>query len=173
MPSLQALHSGADNRAQNSNKVMILQLDEQKGEFQESAVFDHPYPTTKVCCLCHPPSPPPLPSAFLCVFLCVVVACACVCVLACVYVCTCRMLGKRNSGHPGRLSSLMMAGRRMHKNCLAECMCIAHSHVYICTDMCTNIICTVNAHTSIYRYLYSYKQDSYTLSLFLSLCISL
>ena len=31
-----------------SNKVQILQLDEQKGQFKESAVFDHPYPTTKI-----------------------------------------------------------------------------------------------------------------------------
>ena len=31
-----------------SNKVMILQLDDQKGVFKESATFDHPYPTTKV-----------------------------------------------------------------------------------------------------------------------------
>jgi len=27
---------------------MILQLDDQKGVFKESATFDHPYPTTKV-----------------------------------------------------------------------------------------------------------------------------
>lgn len=32
----------------HSNKVQILQLDEQKGQFKESAVFDHPYPTTKI-----------------------------------------------------------------------------------------------------------------------------
>jgi WD repeat-containing protein 68 len=30
------------------NKVMIVQLDEEKGAFKESAVFDHPYPTTKI-----------------------------------------------------------------------------------------------------------------------------
>jgi WD repeat-containing protein 68 len=30
------------------NKVMIVQLDEAKGSFKESAVFDHPYPTTKI-----------------------------------------------------------------------------------------------------------------------------
>mmetsp|Transcript_57214 Transcript_57214/g.134676 ORF Transcript_57214/g.134676 Transcript_57214/m.134676 type:complete len:335 (-) Transcript_57214:228-1232(-) len=31
-----------------SNKVQVLQLNEAKGSFQESAVFDHPYPTTKI-----------------------------------------------------------------------------------------------------------------------------
>ena len=31
-----------------SNKVMIIQLDDDKGVFKETAVFDHPYPTTKV-----------------------------------------------------------------------------------------------------------------------------
>mmetsp|Transcript_54481 Transcript_54481/g.129789 ORF Transcript_54481/g.129789 Transcript_54481/m.129789 type:complete len:118 (+) Transcript_54481:155-508(+) len=31
-----------------SNKVQILQLDEDKGAFKERATFDHPYPTTKI-----------------------------------------------------------------------------------------------------------------------------
>jgi len=31
-----------------SNKVMVVQLDDEKGVFKESACFDHPYPTTKV-----------------------------------------------------------------------------------------------------------------------------
>mmetsp|Transcript_24825 Transcript_24825/g.49589 ORF Transcript_24825/g.49589 Transcript_24825/m.49589 type:complete len:335 (-) Transcript_24825:179-1183(-) len=31
-----------------SNKVQVLQLNEPKGSFVESSVFDHPYPTTKI-----------------------------------------------------------------------------------------------------------------------------
>eukprot|EP00802_Teleaulax_amphioxeia_P014825 Tamp_14904.p1 GENE.Tamp_14904~~Tamp_14904.p1 ORF type:complete len:340 (-),score=49.05 Tamp_14904:424-1443(-) len=31
-----------------SNKVMVVQLDDEKGVFKESACFDHPYPTTKI-----------------------------------------------------------------------------------------------------------------------------
>mmetsp|Transcript_22657 Transcript_22657/g.51053 ORF Transcript_22657/g.51053 Transcript_22657/m.51053 type:complete len:338 (-) Transcript_22657:128-1141(-) len=31
-----------------SNKVQIIQLNENKGQFQETAIFDHPYPTTKI-----------------------------------------------------------------------------------------------------------------------------
>ena len=28
--------------------IQIIQLNENKGQFQETAIFDHPYPTTKV-----------------------------------------------------------------------------------------------------------------------------